>query len=128
LPVDLPLLPPTLIGFLLHSARITGRAVTVPSLAGFDQTFPVVIDRAGPPTLQAALKAELEAGSGSCYSAFQAAAASRNQPIHSVAVELLAQAGQVTHPLGLPPVRWFLNLNTPGDVEQAEALSKAEPE
>jgi len=128
LPVDVPLMPPALIAFLVHSSRITGRAVTVSALAGFDQTFPVVIDRAGPPALQAALKAELDARSGGCYSAFQAAAASLNQPIHSVAVELLAQSGQVTHPLGLPPVRWFLNLNTPGDVEQAEALSRAEPE
>ena len=45
LPVDLPLLPPALIGFLLHHARITGRAVTVPAVAGFNQTFPAVLDR-----------------------------------------------------------------------------------
>ena len=121
LPVDLPLLPSALIGFLLHRARITGRAVTVPAVAGFDQTFPAVLDRA----VLSALKAELDARSGGCYSAFQAAAASLAQPINSVAVEMLAQSGQVTHPLGLPPVRWFLNLNTPGDVEQAEALSRS---
>lgn len=118
LPVDLPLLPPALIGFLLHHARITGQAVTVSSLAGLDQTFPAVLDRA----LLPALKAALDARSGSCYSAFQASAASLDQPIYSVAVELLAQSGQATHPHGLPPVRWFLNLNTPGDVKQAEAL------
>ena len=40
LPVDLPLLPPALIAFLVHRARITGGAVTVSSVAGFDQTFP----------------------------------------------------------------------------------------
>ncbi len=118
LPVDLPLLPPALIGFLLHHARITGQAVTIPSVTGFDQTFPVVLDRA----LLPALKAALDARSGGCYSAFQVAAAIQGQPINRVAVELLAQSGQVTHPLGLPPVRWFLNLNTPSDVEQAEAF------
>jgi molybdopterin-guanine dinucleotide biosynthesis protein A len=120
LPVDVPLMPPALIAFLVHSSRITGGAVTVSSVGGFDQTFPVVLDRALLPTLQAAL----DARSGGCYSAFQAAAASLEQPIHSVDVELLSQSGQITHPLGLPPVRWFLNLNTPGDVEQAAALSK----
>jgi hypothetical protein len=44
------------------------------------------------------------------------------QTVASVAVELLAQCGQVTHPAGLPPVRWFLNVNTPGDLHRAEAL------
>ena len=119
LPVDLPLLPPALIAFLLHHARITGRAVTFPTVSGLAETFPVVLDRAVRP----ALKAALDAGNGRCLSAFEAAAASLHQPLNSVAVELLAQSGQVTHPLGLPPIRWFLNLNTPGDVEQAEALT-----
>jgi molybdopterin-guanine dinucleotide biosynthesis protein A len=119
LPVDLPLLPPALIAFLLHHTRITRQAVTVPSVAGFDQTFPVVLDRA----LLPALKAALDARNGRCLSAFDAAAASQGQTISAVEVEFLAQSGQVTHPLGLPPVRWFLNLNSPGDVEQAEALS-----
>ena len=47
LPVDLPLLPSSLIAYLLHHARITGRAVTVPSVNGFAQTFPVVLDAIG---------------------------------------------------------------------------------
>ncbi len=120
LPVDLPLLPPALIAFLLHHARISGQAVTVASVAGFRQTFPAVLGRAVLP----ALKAALEAGNDGCFSAFQAAAASQGQAISAVQVEFLAQSGQVAHPLGLPPVRWFLNLNTPGDVEQAEALCR----
>jgi molybdopterin-guanine dinucleotide biosynthesis protein A len=52
LPVDLPLLPPSLIVFLLRHARITGSAVTVPSVSGFTQTFPAVLDRALLPALQ----------------------------------------------------------------------------
>jgi molybdopterin-guanine dinucleotide biosynthesis protein A len=45
-----------------------------------------------------------------------------NQPNSSVAVELLAQTGGISDPLSLPPARWYLNLNTPDDLERAEAL------
>ena len=118
LPVDLPLLPPSLIATLLRRARISGHAVTVTLVNGFTQTFPAVISRAVLPALQS----QLHSGQRGCFSGFQAAAASQGQPIASVAVELLAQSGQVTHPLGLPPVRWFLNVNTPQDLHRAEAL------
>ncbi len=121
LPVDLPLLPPSLLVYLLRHARITGSAVTVPSVSGFTQTFPAVLDRAALPALQN----ELELGRNGCFSAFQAAAAALGQPISSIAVELLAQSGQVSDPLGLPPVHWFLNLNTPDDLARAEALRMA---
>ncbi len=43
LPVDLPLLPSSLIVYLFHHARITGHAVTVPSVNGFAETFPAVL-------------------------------------------------------------------------------------
>jgi molybdopterin-guanine dinucleotide biosynthesis protein A len=119
LPVDLPLIPPSLIVYLLHHARITGRAVTVPSINGFLQTFPAVLDRSVLP----ALKTELDSGRRGCFSAFKAAAEGLCQPITGVAVELLAQAGQVAHPLGLASMRWFLNVNTPRDLEQATVLA-----
>jgi molybdopterin-guanine dinucleotide biosynthesis protein A len=115
LPVDLPLLPASLLRVLLHHARITGRAVTVPSVNGFAQTFPAVLDRAILPLLQA----ELAAGRLGCFAAFQAAAAALNQPVSKVAVEFLVQSGQVDHPSALPPVRWLLNVNTPADLELA---------
>jgi len=118
LPVDLPLLPPSLISTLLDHARITGRAVTVPSVNGFTQTFPAVIDRSTLPTLQN----ELDSGQRGCFSAFRAAADGLGQPVASLAVELLSQSGQVWHPLGLPPFRWFLNVNTPEDLHRAEEL------
>lgn len=117
-PVDLPLLPSSLLVYLLHHARTTGSAVTVPSVSGFTQTFPAVVDRTALP----ALEKELGAGRNGCFSAFQAAAAALGQSVSSVDVELLAQAGEVPDPRGLPPVHWFLNLNTPQDVERAEAL------
>jgi hypothetical protein len=40
----------------------------------------------------------------------------------SVAVELLAQSGQVTHPQGLAPAHWFLNINSAEDLKRAEKL------
>ncbi len=115
LPVDLPLLPSSLVAYLLHHARITENAVTVSSVSSFAQTFPVVLERSVLPTLVS----ELSAGRGGCFATFQAAAARLGQPVSVVAAELLVQAGQVDHPQGLPPVRWFLNVNTEGDLLQA---------
>jgi molybdenum cofactor guanylyltransferase len=119
LPIDLPLLPTSLVAYMLHHARITGCAVTVPSVNGFAQTFPVVLVRSALP----ALRAELHSGKLGCFSAFQAAAESFGQPIAVVPVEMLAQSGQIAHPFGLAPVRWFLNVNTPQDLGRAELLS-----
>lgn len=118
LPVDLPLLPASLLVYLLRSARITGRAVTVCSVSGFTQTFPAVLDRAAMPAVQN----ELDSRRYGCFSAFQAASAAAGQSISSIAVELLAQTGEVSDPLGLPPIHWFLNLNTPDDLSRAAAL------
>jgi molybdopterin-guanine dinucleotide biosynthesis protein A len=118
LPVDLPFLPPSLLVFLLRYARITGNAVTVPSVSGFVQTFPAVIDRIALPALQN----ELNSGRNGCFRAFQAASAAHGQAVRSVAVELLAQAGQAYDPQGLPPFLWFLNLNTPADLARAKTL------
>jgi molybdopterin-guanine dinucleotide biosynthesis protein A len=121
LPVDLPLLPSSLLVYLLLHARITGNAVTVASVAGFDQTFPVIVDRAVLPALESALAS----GNGGCFEAFRSAAAGLGQAISSVAVELLAQAGQVTHPRGLAAAHWFLNVNAAEDLERAEMLHAA---
>jgi molybdenum cofactor guanylyltransferase len=118
LPVDLPLLPASLVSVLLHSARITGSAVTVPSINGYAQTFPAVVDRVALPALQASL----ERGPGGCFSAFQSAADHVGQPLTVLGVELLVQCGQIAHPDALPASYWFQNLNTPRDLERAEAI------
>ena len=118
LPVDLPLLPASLVDWLLEHARMTGSAVTVPAVNGFAETFPVVLDRA----VQPILKAELEAGRKGCFSAFEAAASALDRPMSRIAVELAAQCGHIRHPLDLPPFRWFLNLNDKADLARAEAL------
>jgi molybdopterin-guanine dinucleotide biosynthesis protein A len=117
LPIDLPLLPASLVTFLLDHARITDRAVTLCSINGFAQTFPAVVDRAALP----ALETELAAGRAGCFSAFRAAAASLDQPVTVLAVESLVQTGQIAHPDGLPAARWFLNVNAPEDLNRAKA-------
>lgn len=119
MPVDLPLLPASLVTLMVRRAQITRTAVTVPSVSGFAQTFPAVIDRAALPGLQDGLKQ----GSGGCYAAFESAAAGLMQRVAVVPAEYLAQAGQVTHPDGLPPAQWFLNVNSPAELRRAEALS-----
>lgn len=118
-PVDLPLLPSTLITFLIRRAEVTEAPVVAVSASGFAQTFPAVIDRAALPALRNAL----QQGSGGCYAAYQAAATALGQRVEVVPVEYLAQAGQVTHPEGLPPALWFLNVNSPADLRRAEAAA-----
>jgi molybdenum cofactor guanylyltransferase len=120
LSVDLPLIPASLISYLLHHARITGAAVTLASANGFPQTFPAVISRGALPRLSA----ELEAGRTGCFSAFQSASVGLERPLSVLPVEYLAQAGQAVHPAGLPAALWFLNVNTPADLERAERLAQ----
>jgi len=117
LPLDLPLLPASLVSYLLRHEQITGAAITVPSVNGFAQSFPAVVDRAALPRL----RAELEAGRRGCYAGFQAAAASLGQPVMVLAIELAVQSGRVAHPDGLPAARWFLNVNEPADLQLAAA-------
>ena len=117
LPVDLPLLPPSLVVYLLHQARMTGQVVTVPTINGFAQTFPAVLHRSA----LTHLKGELTAGRNGCFSAFQASASAHGQSLRCIAVELLAQSGHVAHPFGLPPSLWFMNLNSQADLVRAEA-------
>lgn len=122
LPIDLPLLPASLIVCLLHHAGITQRPIILSSVNGFPQTFPVILDRATLPTLQS----ELESGRGGCFSGFQAAAESLGEAMTVLAVETLVQCGQVSHPTSLPATRWFLNVNTPEHLRQAEDLLQIE--
>jgi molybdopterin-guanine dinucleotide biosynthesis protein A len=117
LPLDLPLLPASLIAYLLNHALITRAVITVPSVNGYTQSFPAVVDRAALPLL----RAELEAGRRGCFSAFQAAAESLGQAVTVLSVELEVQSGRVAHPESMPAVRWFLNVNTPADLRRAIA-------
>ncbi len=118
LPVDLPLLPASLIVYLLHHATVTQSAVTVVSVAGFIETFPAVIHSAALPSLQSSLDSE----DRNCRRAFRAAADLLSMPFSVLSIELLLQAGQVSSPQSVPPGLWFLNINTPQDLHRAEGL------
>jgi molybdopterin-guanine dinucleotide biosynthesis protein A len=109
-----------LIGVMQEIAQVTGHAVVLPSVNGFVQTFPAVLNRATLP----ALKAELAAGRGGCFSAFRAAAAALGQQVHIVQTEELVQAGQLTHPDGLPVTRWFFNINSVADLARARTFRR----
>ncbi len=118
LSVDTPLLPSSLIAFLLATAQQTSAGIALASVGGFAQTFPVVIHR----SLLPELKAQLETGTGGAYAAFRAAADQTGKPLRILAVEHLVQVGQVEHPQALPASYWFVNLNTPSHLAQAESL------
>ena len=88
--------------FCAH-ARITGSAVTVPSVSGFTQTFPAVLDRAVLPALQS----ELDSQQQRLFFRVPGGRGSPGQPVSSVAVELLAQTGEVSDPLACRPSAGF---------------------
>jgi molybdenum cofactor guanylyltransferase len=120
LSVDQPLLPASLLTYLLRHAFTTASAVTVASVNGAAQTFPAVLDR----SLLPALQQDLAARRLGCLAAFQSAAAAAHQPFSALAVEYVAQSGQVAHPCCLPATRWLLNLNTPADLARAECFAQ----
>lgn len=114
---DAPLIPASAIEYLFRHATVTGALVTVYSLNGFAQTFPVVIRREALPVL----KAELAAGRRGCFAAFEAAAGAGGEGVQVLPIEYLAQAGHVQGERGLPPERWFANVNTREDLARVAA-------
>ena len=118
LPIDLPLLPPALIAYLVHHATVTQSAVTLVSVSAFVQTFPAVIRREALPQLQASLHSNKH----NCLRSFREASSILSSPFSVLPIELLLQAGKVSHLNNFPPAVWFLNLNTPEDLAHAEAL------
>jgi molybdopterin-guanine dinucleotide biosynthesis protein A len=121
LSVDMPLIPAALVKLMLDHAQITEAAVTIASVNGYPQTFPAVVQRAALPALADVLRE----GNGGCLAAFQSVAMTTGRPMVILPVELLAQAGQVSHRDGLHPSLWFLNLNQPADIARAELIVAA---
>lgn len=118
LPVDVPLLPASLLLYLVRHARITSMAVTLASVNAAPQTFPAVIARDALPVLER----ELALGRLGCLAAFRAAAVALGQTVSIVQVEMLVQSGQVAHPQALPALRWFLNVNAAADLRLASSV------
>lgn len=119
--IDMPLVPASAIEYLVRHAALTRKQITVYSVNGFAQTFPAAIRREA----LAALQAELAASRRGCFSAFEAAAQAHGQEVCVQPVEYLAQAGHVRDERGLPPVRWFANLNAREDLARAEQWLQA---
>ncbi len=117
LPVDLPLLPPTLIRYLLPHAMVTLSAATVVSVAGFTQTFPAVVAKAALPSLELSLRSD----DRNSLRALRAAAEHISAPFSVLPVEMLLQAGQIPYSHAFYPASWFLNINTPQDLTRADA-------
>jgi molybdopterin-guanine dinucleotide biosynthesis protein A len=120
LSVDLPLIPSSLIEHLVHHSGVSGQRVTVASVNGFPQTFPVVLRRDVLPVLSR----ELAAGRAGCFSAFKQAAAELGEAITVLPVEMLVQSGQIEHPDALPPALWFLNVNSLAELERARVWNR----
>jgi molybdopterin-guanine dinucleotide biosynthesis protein A len=118
LPVDVPFLPASLVQYLLEHERTTGCAVTLASVNGEAETFPAVISRRALPVLER----ELDERRLGCLAAFRTAAMGLGETEAMVDVEVLVQAGQVSHPHALPAVRWFLNLNEERDLRRAASF------
>ena len=118
LPVDMPVVPPGLIRVLLENARIKDSLVVGPSIGGFSETFPVVIQRAALPVLLR----ELADGRRGCFAALQAAAKEAGELVCTLPVEKLVQSGHVIDETGILPCFWFLNVNTHEDLVRAESI------
>jgi molybdopterin-guanine dinucleotide biosynthesis protein A len=114
LPVDIPLMPSSLLACLLQRATLTGAPVAVVRLNGRIQPFPVVLHRTALP----GITQRLQAGNFACHAAWQTIPPSLGSSVDSVPVEYLLQCGHCQHPLGLPPFLWFQRANTPAELSR----------
>ena len=112
LPVDLPLMPSSLLSSLLQRAQLTHAPVTVSRVNGRIEPFPVVLNSVVLP----AIAQRLAAGETACYKAWQAIPAELGMLLDAVDVESLLQCGQCSpgrRCVGLPAALWFRSANTP---------------
>lgn len=116
--VDMPLIPPESIQVMVESARMKDAPVTVASIGGQAETFPVVLRR----TVLPILARELSNGRLRCFAALREAAREAGCAVSVMAAEYLVQAGQFSTSSGIPPHLWFANVNTPADLARADAV------
>lgn len=113
LPVDSPWLPVEFLSWMMDRASRTDAIGTVPLLRGLPQPLCAVYNRAMLPTARAAL-AEADFG---VIRAVERAAKVTGLRIDSFDVESIGSAQ--SWPQSIPLHRWFQNLNTPADFDQA---------
>ena len=121
LPVDLPLLPPGFLRWMVGRVSQTGALATVPLLAGLPQPLAAVYDRALLPELERRLKA----GETKTIRAIIGAAESLEwlgARTDFFCVETLAAAGHFSAiETAVPVRRWFENVNSRLDLDFSTA-------
>jgi molybdopterin-guanine dinucleotide biosynthesis protein A len=118
LPVDLPLMPASLLACLLQRAALTGQPVTATRLNGRLEPFPVLLHRSVLPFVAQ----RLEAGRTACHQAWQSIPQELATQLDAVPVESLVQCGQCSHPADLPPILWFQSANTPDELARLNRI------
>ena len=112
LPVDMPLMPASLLVCLLQRAILTGAPVTAVRLNGRIEPFPVVLQSSTLPHIAD----RLQSGDASCYRAWQRIPGELHSSFDAIPVEYLIQCGQCRHPGGLPPMLWIQSANTQAEL------------
>lgn len=118
LPVDLPLMPSSLLACLLQRAMLTGEPVTATRLNGRLEPFPVILHRSVLPQIAQ----RLNAGETACHRAWQTIPEELHSSLDAVSVENLVQCRQCSHPGNLPPFFWYWSANTPADLERLNRI------
>jgi molybdenum cofactor guanylyltransferase len=114
LPVDMPLLPPEYLRWMLERARITGARATVPRSGGVPQPLCALYHR----ELLEPVSAAIAAGQ---YKVMPVIAAAAGRELDLFDIESVVASQQVSSTLSQLPVHlWFLNCNTRGDMAVAE--------
>jgi molybdopterin-guanine dinucleotide biosynthesis protein A len=109
LSVDLPLLPPAFLRYILERAHTTASVATVPALAGRPQPLCAVYHSSLLPGIQHSL----EAGEFKVMRGIEDAAGRSEIDIFSVEAVVTARGEWPPEP---PLHQWFQNINTPADM------------
>jgi molybdopterin-guanine dinucleotide biosynthesis protein A len=119
LPVDMPLMPPALLACILRRAQATQAIVTVCTVHGRIEPFPVVLRKAA----LAAIETRLAAGLNGCLAAWQAIPQALASELDAPTVETVIQAGVCPALPASSPEWWFSSANTPEELARLEQLS-----
>jgi molybdenum cofactor guanylyltransferase len=124
LPVDMPLLPPSFLQWMLNRVRQTGALATLPTIAGIPQPLVAVYHRALLPGLEASLKSGARKTINVIFTVAERAGG-RSQPVDIFSVERVSASGQFLNiETGLPVYQWFRNMNTPQDIESCDSAQE----
>lgn len=119
LPVDMPLLPESLLAALLWRAATTRAPVTAATLGGVLQPFPVVLSHAVLPLI----RQRLNSGATACHLAWKTIPRDLGTHLDAVSVESLSQSGLAQHRSFLPPFHWFQGVNTATELARLERIA-----